>query len=742
MPVVLKNNASNSLAAAITSTDTGIVVRNGNLFPALAAGQYFYATITGADGSQEIVKVTARSGNGMTIVRAQEGTFALPFQLDSRFEMRITAATIADILAEDDLAATVTIADAGGYYTGGTVEAALQEVGSILTTVPVARGGTAATTADNALVNLAAQKKFAQVRKDVATLLADTTITYTAGTVNSVSTGDVVQTATEGFAYTVAASGASDQHVTTAGGVKLYVLPGATGYNVKAFGAKGDGVTNDTVAIQSAVTNCPVIFVPDGTFIAKNISIPADRVIFGTGTLKLPVCPSLDFSPIIRMAGNSLKVCGLSFDGNRNSQPADGFSDSFNSGSNGRGRSNRCAILANAVLSGLVVENCSFTNLWGASIATQDVSDIFVSGCTFYSNNFEGVYAYSSDTTAQEVLSVTNCRFETIGSSDASVNANCILASRYNSVIVTGCFATTFERNFVKLEVCNAANVSGNDISSNLLTDFNCIQAQSGGNDISFLNNNIRNVKRGVLVSSGSFKNVNISGNRFVNISTSGSVVDAITVEGCENLSICDNIFNEVDRYYAYVAGDSKFVKIMGNIGVNTTNENNAAFFIQCSSGQTMRMLSVIGNVLSGKQSSNDGVIAVVGSGTIDALLISQNVIKGASAANNRGIWGQTPVVTGGIVSHNVGGTDCNIEFYVSAGSSVEATRNAVPRVIGLSNSMSRSLPPASAAPTTGTYYTGDVIFHSSPAAGGNIGFVCTSGGTPGTWKTFGAIAV
>lgn len=99
MPVVLKNNASNSLAAAITSTDTGIVVRNGNLFPALAAGQYFYATITGADGSQEIVKVTARSGNGMTIVRAQEGTFALPFQLDSRFEMRITAATIADVVA-------------------------------------------------------------------------------------------------------------------------------------------------------------------------------------------------------------------------------------------------------------------------------------------------------------------------------------------------------------------------------------------------------------------------------------------------------------------------------------------------------------------------------------------------------------------------------------------------------------------------------------------------------------------
>lgn len=285
MPVVLKNNASNSLAAAITSTDTGVVVRNGNLFPALAAGQYFYATITGADGSQEIVKVTARSGNGMTIVRAQEGTFALPFQLDSRFEMRITAATIADILAEDDLAATVTIADAGGYYTGGTVEAALQEVGSILTTVPVARGGTAATTADNALVNLAAQKKFAQVRKDVATLLADTTITYTAGTVNSVTTGDVVQTAAEGFSYSVAASGASDQHVTTAGGVKLYVRPINGIVAATAFGALGNGVADDTAELQAAINgafaqNCDC-YIPAGTYLVTGLYLPG-RVSGGT----------------------------------------------------------------------------------------------------------------------------------------------------------------------------------------------------------------------------------------------------------------------------------------------------------------------------------------------------------------------------------------------------------------------------------------------------------------------------
>lgn len=44
------------------------------------------------------------------------------------------------------------------------------------------------------------------------------------------------------------------------------------------------------------------------------------------------------------------------------------------------------------------------------------------------------------------------------------------------------------------------------------------------------------------------------------------------------------------------------------------------------------------------------------------------------------------------------------------------------------------------AAPTTGTWRRGDVIYNPEPSGGGYIGFVCTLGGTPGTWKQFGEI--
>ncbi|XID91031.1 hypothetical protein ACF3MZ_21265 [Paenibacillaceae bacterium WGS1546] len=42
--------------------------------------------------------------------------------------------------------------------------------------------------------------------------------------------------------------------------------------------------------------------------------------------------------------------------------------------------------------------------------------------------------------------------------------------------------------------------------------------------------------------------------------------------------------------------------------------------------------------------------------------------------------------------------------------------------------------------PTAGTWIAGTKRYRPNPAAGGHIGTMCTAGGTPGTWKDFGAI--
>lgn len=101
MPVVLKNDAYGYLSSAITDSATSIALTTGTgaNFPSLGATDYFYATIYQTSGVSEIVKVTARSGDTLTVVRAQEGTNALAFPAASRVELRVTAQSILDAIA-------------------------------------------------------------------------------------------------------------------------------------------------------------------------------------------------------------------------------------------------------------------------------------------------------------------------------------------------------------------------------------------------------------------------------------------------------------------------------------------------------------------------------------------------------------------------------------------------------------------------------------------------------------------
>lgn len=48
----------------------------------------------------------------------------------------------------------------------------------------------------------------------------------------------------------------------------------------------------------------------------------------------------------------------------------------------------------------------------------------------------------------------------------------------------------------------------------------------------------------------------------------------------------------------------------------------------------------------------------------------------------------------------------------------------------------------AAAAPTTGTWNRGDIIHNTAPSPMGFAGWICTTSGTPGTWKTWGAISM
>ena len=60
---------------------------------------------------------------------------------------------------------------------------------------------------------------------------------------------------------------------------------------------------------------------------------------------------------------------------------------------------------------------------------------------------------------------------------------------------------------------------------------------------------------------------------------------------------------------------------------------------------------------------------------------------------------------------------------------------------LGPYNNGGRYVTYGAAAPTTGTHAQGEIVFNNAPISGGYVGWVCTTGGTPGTWKTFGVIS-
>lgn len=127
MGVKTTNNASTTLAAAITSGATSLQVAAGQgaLFPTLGAGEWFPCTLIKSPGgaaNREIVRVTARATDVFTITRAQEGTTALAFSGGDMVELRPTAAVLASFAqtSENATFADVTVDDLTADEVRGT----------------------------------------------------------------------------------------------------------------------------------------------------------------------------------------------------------------------------------------------------------------------------------------------------------------------------------------------------------------------------------------------------------------------------------------------------------------------------------------------------------------------------------------------------------------------------------------------------------------------------------------------
>ena len=162
-------------------------------------------------------------------------------------------------------------------------------------------------------------------------------------------------------------------------------------YNVKGYGAKGDGTTDDATAIQSAIdaagaSGGGTVYIPKGTYlIGTTLNLPSNVHVLGEGKDVTILRDHENLGPnrIFFVQGTPENmVKNISFRG-VTIQNGIATTDLYTSGKDGI----RCEYV-----DGLTIEHCKITEIQGAfGIAVKYSKNILVQHCEFYRWTYSGM---------------------------------------------------------------------------------------------------------------------------------------------------------------------------------------------------------------------------------------------------------------------------------------------------------------------------------------------------------------
>ncbi len=207
-------------------------------------------------------------------------------------------------------------------------------------------------------------------------------------------------------------------------------------------------------------------------------------------------------------------------------------------------------------------------------------------------------------------------------------------------------------------------------------------------------------------------QNTLISGNSFKGATPVEVLYGSVDVVG--------NYITTTSPFALYALATAGEVNVKNNKfeGWGTSGQNGAIYFTHAASGQ------IVGNkFLSDGRSQSGwsfGMVALVKPSAAGSANDTPHFVGNDNFYS--GVLAQLPSAVGAYGPFNTGiGRSYYSDMFVSG----------VPNKVIFGGS----------APTAGTWAVGDRCMNTAPAASGNIGWVCVTAGTPGTWKTFGAIS-
>ena len=440
--------------------------------------------------------------------------------------------------------------------------------------------------------------------------------------------------------------------------------------SVNDFGAVGDGVTDDTAAIQAAIDASEVVEFPKATYaITSTITIPSDRLLLGktaiikrkTGSIAFDMFQNSD-----QVGGNAnIKVRDLFINGNA---VADGFSP-VNPADRFSGIS-FINVTGNSEITGCTVVE-TINNETGAGIYVYDCSDVLVQNNIGYDNDRTFIYYRNG---ARNKF-IRNICYDNAGSGISGKD----------------CESAEFEGNQT-YNNGSAGNFSGLNAS--------CLRARVIGN-LSYSNT-------GAGIAIGETSSADGSDAKVIGNICRLNTLEGIYIENSARVSVIGNQVHDNVRNNIRVRTQAIYCTIMGNTVNGGSGVGASGITLDGGIGH-----KVIGNTVSGAYSSG----IYIGATALNAV-VSENTCfdNCVTSAANAGIFLQS--ATGCIISNNrcydsagAGGTQTT-GIQMVGGSSNTVTNNDVSGnktngILNVSNPIySRRLNKIGTDPISGNFFT------------------------------------